>query len=163
MPIAVDEEQAAAKSRLVGIRMTLLTLRLIENWRRYVRDYDSAIVLLAIAAIASEKLTRTTLEPELEDLRRPMPPERLNGCNISSIAAATGLNRETTRRKVNKLAAAGFVVRRDDGTVAFTEGFTQGGKTLGLVSDQLEALRRAVNDLIRDGSLTLQGGTAPAR
>lgn len=163
MPIVVDEKQAAAKSRLVGIRMTLLTLRLIENWRRYVRDYDSVMILLAIAAVNGEKLTRTALEPELQDLRCPMPPERLSACNLSSIAAATGLNRETTRRKVNKLASAGLLVRREDGSIGFSEGFTQGAKTLELVSAQLEVLSRTANDLVRDGSLVLRGGTAPAR
>ena len=163
MAVIVDETQAQAKSRLVGIRLTLLTLRLIENWRRYVRDYDSAMIALAVVAINSEKLTRTTLEPELEDLRLPMPAELLTDCNISSIASATGLNRETTRRKVNKMTSAGVLVRRDDGSIALSDGFTQGKRTLEVVRDQLETLNRTLNDLIRDGSLALATGTAPVR
>ena len=156
MPLYVEERLAEAKSRLVGIRLTMLTLRLMENWRGHVRDYESAMILLAIAAINAEKFTRTGLEAEFEDLRRPIPPDRLTVCNISCIAVATGLNRETTRRRVNKLVETGVIVRREDGSVAFSDGLPQEPRMLELVRTQLETLTRTANDLIRDGSLTLR-------
>lgn len=161
MTLAVDDHHAEAKSRLVGIRLTLLTLRLMNNWRRQVSDFESALILLAITAINSEKLTRATLEAELEDLRRPYPRDQLSACNISSIAMATGLNRETTRRRVNKLVQAGLLERGDDGSVAYREGVLQDPEIVELVRLQLETLTRTANDLIRDGSVKVQRDGRP--
>ena len=156
MPIAVDAEQASAKSRIAAIRLALLTLRCMENWRRNIGDYDSAMILIAVIAITAEKLTREDLEQELQTLNTAIPAERLTRCNISSIASGTGLNRETTRRKVNELVAAGFLARSPDGGVAFAPGLLQEQSTLELVRKQLDDLVRGTNDLIRDGILRLR-------
>jgi hypothetical protein len=153
MPLIIDEEQAAAQSRLTAIRMTLLTLRCMENWKQDVDDYDEAMILVAVVAITAERLTRSGLEPEMRDLGRPIPPERLARCNVSSIAAATGLNRETARRKVGALVARGLLVRSARGAIAFTPGLLQQDSTLELVRRQLDSVVRFANDLLRDGVL----------
>jgi DNA-binding MarR family transcriptional regulator len=150
MPIHVQEQTAHDKSRLAAIRLAMLTLRLMENWRERIQDYDTIMIVIAIGAITSERLTRTELN-ELEDIARPLPTGLLGSCNISSIAEATGLNRETTRRKVNRLEADGFIVRADDGTISFTPGYMQDPHVRQVVFTQLEALRRTTNDLVRDG------------
>ena len=111
--LTVDEATASQKSRLVALRIAGLTLRMMENLRQPFKDYESGMILIAIAAILGEKLTRTSLEPELQDLARPIPTALLTTCNINSIAAATGINRETARRKVNKLIAAGLLERAE--------------------------------------------------
>jgi len=151
--LSVDDKSASEKSRLVALRVSILSLRLMENWRRPFTDYDSAMILLAIAAIGGEKLTRTRLERELQNLAEPIPPARLTPCNISSIAAATGINRETTRRKVNRLSAAGLVVRAKDGSITFSPGFSQREEPYAIVRAQLETLTRTTNELLRDGVL----------
>ena len=151
--LAVDDKIAQEKSRLVALRIAMLSLRSMENWRRPVTDYDSIVILLAVAAISGEKLTRTPLEPEFQDLARPIPHDRLTPCNISSIAEATGLNRETTRRKVNKLLAAGLIQRGSDGSISFTPGFSQRSEPMTMVRAQLDILNRTANELIRDGVL----------
>ena len=102
--MAIDDERASAKSRVVALRLTLMTLRLMENWQRHFRDPETAVLSLAIAAINGEKLLREDLEHDRQDLRNPMPVDRLTRCNLNSIAVATGINRETARRKVNALA-----------------------------------------------------------
>ena len=155
MPVAVDEVEAAARSRLTAIRLTMLTLRLMENWRRNVSDYDSAMVLAAVVAITAERLTRSEIDPELGPLERELPRELLARCNISSIAAATGLNRETARRKVNELIAEGFLVRSPEGVVGFAPGRLQREETLALVRTQLDAVVRLLNELLRDGVLKM--------
>lgn len=141
-------EKVAAKSRVIGIRLAVLTLRMRENWRRLFGDDDAALIGLAIVAIVSERLLRTELAPELESLEIPMPLEALSSCNINSIAAATGLNRETARRKVKRLVARGLLVK-EGGAVRLAAGFTQQGSACDVVRSQLDELRRAINDLIR--------------
>jgi hypothetical protein len=151
--LSVDDKIAREKSRLVALRIAILSLRSMENWRRPFTDYDSIVIVLAIAAISGEKLLRTTLEPEFQDLASPIPPDRLTPCNISSIAEASGLNRETTRRKVNRLLAAGLIQRSADGSISFTPGFSQRSEPIALVRAQLEILNRTANELVRDGVL----------
>jgi hypothetical protein len=156
LPILVDPEQATAKSRMAAIRLALLTLRCMENWRQRVGDYDSAMILIAVVAITAERLTRITLEADLQSLEAKLPADRLAKCNVSSIASATGINRETTRRKVNELIAAGFLARSEDGGIEFAAGLLQEESTRELVRKQLESVVRVANDLIRDGILRLR-------
>jgi hypothetical protein len=149
--LIVDEAGSTANSRLTGIRLATLTLRWMENWRRNVGDYDSAIVLLAVVAITSGRLLRTDVEPELRNIAQPFPEEELAKCSFSSIAAATGLNRETTRRKVLHLIERGYLVRLSDGSIRFSPGYIQQPRTADLVRVQLDSFARAANDLARDG------------
>lgn len=151
--IVVDEERAAANSRLTAIRLATLTLRWMENWRRNVEDYDSAMILLAVVAITASRLLRSELEPELRDMAVPFPEEALARCNISSIAAATGINRETTRRRVRSLIERGFLVRLRDGSIRFRPGYLQQPRTIDLVRRQLETFVRAADELSREGTL----------
>ncbi len=153
LSLTVDEAYAQANSRLTAIRLTMLTLRSMERWRRNVSDYDSAMILVAVVPISAERLTRPGLDPEPRDLARPLPREALAPCNISSIAAATGLNRETARRKVNALIEAGSLKRSDDGVIAFAPGHLQQDYVRELVRSQLDAVVRTANDLCRDGTL----------
>jgi hypothetical protein len=153
--IFIDDQSAADNSRLTAIRLATLTLRLMENWRRRVDNHESLMVLLAVVAITADRLTRSDLPPELRKLEKPMPTEHLARCNISSIAAATGLNRETARRKVNELIRAGILARQAQ-EIGFATGHLQDPFIGGLVRDQLDSVTRFVNDLHRDGVLNVK-------
>ncbi|HEX8585853.1 MAG TPA: hypothetical protein VF680_15770 [Allosphingosinicella sp.] len=155
MPVVLDDAEADANSRVVLIRLSMLTLRCMENWRNDVRDYDQAMILVAIVAISAERLTRAALDAEGKNLEIPIAPDELAPCNISSIAAATGLNRETARRKVNELVEAGYLVKSDAGVVNFAPGRLRNAETLKMIRKQLEALTRTVSDLVRDGVLKI--------
>ena len=136
MELVTDPDEAFRKSRLVGIKMALLSLRLRDNWARLFGDAEAAAICLAIVATVAERLLRVDLDVDLKSLSRSMPTEALTGCNISSIAVATGLNRETTRRKVDRLIAEGMVVR-DRGTILLAPGFTQQEIASSIVHEQL--------------------------
>lgn len=153
MQLTIDNEANRANSRLTAIRLALLTSRAMENWREGVGDNDSAMILLAVVAICGERLTRTDLPEPLRNVATPLPPGLAADCNVSSIAAATGLNRETTRRKVNALIEAGYLHRSDEGEISFPVGRQQDPSTVDFVRKQLEAVARFANDAIRDGVL----------
>lgn len=154
MHLVLDNEAAEANSRLAAIRLALLTSRSMENWRQGVGDNDSAMILLAVIAICGERLTRTELAEPLRSVATPLPRGFAAECNISSIAAATGLNRETTRRKVNSLIEAGYLARSAEGEISFPTARQQDPATLDFVKKQLEAVARFANESIRDGVLT---------
>ena len=125
----------------------------MENWRAGVGDNESAMILLAVVAITGERLTRTELPEAYRDVATPLPPGYAAGCNISSIAAATGLNRETTRRKVSTLIERGYLARSEQGEICYPAASQQDPATLEFVARQLEAVTRFANDSLRDGVL----------
>lgn len=145
---------ASSKSRLLGIRLTTLSLRLRAGWSDLFGDADTAAIGLAIVAIVSERLLREQLSAELQSLDVEMPINALGSCNISSIASASGLNRETVRRHVNRLIQQGVVVREGP-SIRLAPGFTQKEEVLQLVRAQLEELRRAADELLRAGVLAV--------
>ncbi len=153
MPLIVDEDVARSASRPTFIALSLFTMRAMEHWKLDVDDHDDAMILVAIVAISSERLLRMELSPEEKALATMIKPERLARCNVSSIASATGINRETTRRRVNSLIDQGLLVREADGNIAFAPGILQRESILELFRRQLEAVARLANELIRSGVL----------
>ena len=136
----------------------MMTLRLLEHWRSHLQlDHDSALIVLATAAITMEKFTRVDFEPELKDINSTMPADRLTKCNVSSIASATGL---TARRKVRSLLAAGILLRDEEGSVRLSPEYTRGVATSDMLHSLLEALAHSTNDLVRDGILNVGGAAA---
>lgn len=157
MSLVIDQSGADASSRLTAIRLTVLTARVMELWRRGgARDIDTAMILIAVAVITTERLTRMTLPEDLRALERSVPEDLIGTCNVSSIAAATGLNRETARRRVAKLVGDGVLVRNASGDLYFPPGYLQRGETRELVRQLLETVTRFANDCLKDG--VLRGG-----
>jgi len=142
MQLALDPDALAANSRLTAIRLALLTSRAMENWREGVGDNASAMILLAVVAISGERLTRTELPEALRSVATALPPGFAAGCNVASIAAATGLNRETTRRKVAALVEAGHLARSAEGEISYPIGLQQDPATLDFVRRQRSEERR---------------------
>lgn len=145
--------RARRKKRLVATRLALLTLRYMENWRRIAEDYDEAMIAVAVAAITTERLTRRSLSENQMDLEHPLPRELYGNCNVQAIAHATGLNRETARRKINRLVEQGLLERVGPNAILLKPGFPQQKLVADLIDDQLEVFRRTADALLRDGVL----------
>lgn len=155
MHLTTNPDEAALNSRVVGIRMTLLSLRLADNWARLFGDPQAARIALAIIATVAERLTRVELEDDLKSLACPIAHSKLTRCNVSAISAATGINRETARRKVQKLVREGLVVREGN-SIMLAPGFTQQDVVSSTVGDQLDELRRTANAFLQLGVLRVQ-------
>ena len=162
MALVIDSEAADANSRLTGIRLAVLTTRLMELWRRGTRDSDTAMIMVAIAAITAERFTRGGLRDDQKTLNFAMPLEKLAPCNVSSIASATGLNRETARRRVNALVKAGALIRSKGGEIAFPLGRMQDPQTAQLVRKLLESVLRFTNESIKDGVIRSRRSSKPS-
>ena len=156
MPLAIDEEQACAKSRLAAHRLISMRLRLLELWRDVTGGHEEALILMAVIAITGDRLTRIDASPELRNMAHPVPRTLLGKCNISSLAAATGLNRETARRVINRLIERGILERSPHRSIHFTAGRMQGRNAYRISEIQLEEFVRTANALMRDGVLTYQ-------
>jgi len=156
MSLSINSAQAEAQSRLTAMRLVSLTLRLMERWRSLVDDNDCAMIIMAVALINTEILTRTDLvEHGIADLKNGAPPNLLRRCNISSVALATGLHRETTRRKVGRLIELGLLAKCDDGHVYLHPELSIREEMVRTVRCQLEAFAKTADEFLRDGILQL--------
>ena len=154
MLLAISDAEVFTKGRVIGLRMALMTLRVMEHWRQHLgTDYEEAMIVLATAAITMEKFTRSEFEPELENIRVAVPPVQLARCNVSSIAVAVGLNRETARRKVNRLVENGMLLKDRSGSLRLSPEYTLSVPTSDMMKRQLETLVHTANELVRDGIL----------
>ncbi len=149
MPVRVDEAGFEANSRVAGVAITAYTLRALEKWRTNLGDYNSVMVMVAVIAISSERLLRADLPPRYRSLAAPLDPALIGKANIASIAHATGLNRETARRKVNDLIARGHLVRAADGAIGFPPGLTQSDRIRAQARAQLGEIAAIANQLER--------------
>jgi transposase-like protein len=149
--LLIDPTAADRNSRVTGIRLAILMTRLMEHWRLGRHDAENALILVAVIAITSEKLVRAGLTPDQRSLEEFLPLSTLQGCNVSSIAAATGINRETVRRRVRKLMDEGALIRTEAGEIALPPDRVNDETALTLVRRQLEAVTRFMNETLRDG------------
>src|SRR5687767_15947423 len=122
MPLRVDEAKFEESGRVAGIAIAAYTMRAMERWRATLTDYDCVMIMVSVIAISVERLLRAGIPEEYRSLDAPIDPALLGKVNISSIAHATGLNRETTRRKVNDLIEQELLTRFEDGSVGFQIG-----------------------------------------
>lgn len=156
MQLAVDQSNACAKSRFAAHRLISMQLRLLELWRDVAGGHEEALIMMAVVAITGDRLTRLEVEPELGNIAHPVPRALLGRCNISSIAAATGLNRETARRVINRLIDAGILERSPDRSINFTAGRMQEPNAYRISEAQRGEFVRTANALVRDGVLVLE-------
>lgn len=160
MALSVDIEATEAKSRLVHISLLNLNLRFMENWRSAqvragsdVLDYEQLMILMAIIVIGSDRVLRAELGSDMQTLAQELPTSEVGKVNLSSIAAATAINRETVRRKVSKLQQAGWVVRDSDG-IRTVPGVISYEVIRDIITAQLDALTRTANQLEKLGAIS---------
>lgn len=130
------EEPAQPSARHVLKSVALLLARHeIRSLRRWFDDFDRDILLPIllgeialhnIGALQNGVARRVGTRPAKVIRANGEPPaaaiEGLKPCNAYSIAAATGLPRETVRRKIVRLVELGWIHRRDNGHLFITEG-----------------------------------------
>lgn len=131
-----------------------MSLRVLDRWREVTGGDAETLIIMAVVAITGDRLIQPDLSPELRDIAHPVPRKLLGRCNISSIAAATGMNRETARRAINRLIERGTLERAPDRSVHFVPGAMQGRNAYLISEAQLEEFVRTANALMRDGVLT---------
>jgi hypothetical protein len=150
--LVTDDAQFRANNRVAGIRLGALFLRQRGAWAGLFGGDDAAAIMIAIAVIRSERILRDRSNTGTRTFSHPVADEELGPINISSIATATGMNRETARRKVRELVQAGKLVA-DEGGLSFAPGLTQEPAFAHAILDMVETLRSAANDLLRLGIL----------
>lgn len=156
MGITLDRQTASDESRLVLVSLCTLTMRLLENWRESLAsvspelaDCETTMIIGAIIAIGGERLIRSSADQGVASLSNALPVRQLARCNISSIAVATGIQRETVRRRINRLVSEKIVVRDSEDGIAIVPELQQLPWVTEVLCRQIAAVGRAVDQLSR--------------
>jgi hypothetical protein len=139
-----------ANSRIFAYHLISFLARADQLRRKhYEDDIDLAIIAEAVARAAIDPRMR---DPEfMRDFRSVdniVGIERQRGVNALSIAAATGIPRETTRRKIKRLLALGILVETGRGKYVLKPGYIQSPAIRGLLEELTRASVRFVNDCL---------------
>ena len=123
-----DQDQYETHKSAVAIIMGHFFLRYLNLlYREFEGDLVLPIVLGEIAhhnvrSYYSSKGSSIQVLAELEQLNNhPERLQQLESTNAYSISVATGIPRETVRRKIDKLEKKGWVVKNDQGEVFMSE------------------------------------------
>jgi hypothetical protein len=143
----------ADQLRLYSYLMFTLVQR-IDRMRRevYAGDLDLASISEAIALSAIEARMR---DPQFRDAYRSVARQAgiaaQRGVNALSVAAATGIPRETVRRKIKKLIELGAIVEVKRGEYVMKPGFLQQDSIQERLVRALADTTRFINDSLDQG------------
>ncbi len=102
-------------------------------------DMELAIIAQAVAISSVDALLRDpNFKTEFHALSAVVGTERQRGVNALSVAQATGLARETVRRKMLRLVELDILIKRDSGDFVVKPGVIQ-GPAFGRLFSDLEA------------------------
>lgn len=141
-------------SRAIAYFVTEFILRSAEGVSRtYDHDYEAAVIFLTISNRNSEK---AMTDPKLRELygsyKTTVPPEHTLYISRMALARATGLPRETVRRKVAKLIEKGWVIETKEGLRARPD-LNRHPEYIATLEPQAQNLRRLFAMLLSTGAL----------
>jgi hypothetical protein len=114
-------------------------------------DIDLAIIAGAAGLVAAESVLR---DPAMRRRYASMDNvlgDQQRGCNALSIAEATGLPRETVRRKMNRLVDMGILARRGVGDYIWKPGVLQSAPYRKLLDEIYNETLRLMNECLDEG------------
>jgi hypothetical protein len=139
--------------RLYSYLMFNLVQRIDRQRRQvYAGDLDMACISEAIALSAIEARMRDPgFRQEYRDVAKVAGIQAQRGVNALSVAEATGIPRETTRRKIKKLIELGAVLEVRRGEYIMKPGFLQQDAVIAGLIRALSDTTRFINDGVDQG------------
>jgi hypothetical protein len=159
-PLRVVHNKRDETSRLFAIAFGQFFQRVCRLQLAHVEgDIDLAIIAGAAALAGTDSMMRDpATRREYGDLNKVVG-DRQRGCNALSIAEATGLPRETVRRKMNRLVEMGILVRRGVGDYIWQPGVLQSAPYRQTLDDIAAAAARLANECLEQEIFTLEPPT----
>ena len=159
-------EEGDGVSRLMVVTLIGYLSR-IERERRTL--YGSDLELAAVFEVVSI----AAIEPSLRDASFRAAHSRFDtvvgvegqrGINAMSIAATTGIPRETVRRKLKRLLERGYIVEKTKGHYVATPGRLQGADYQAAFARSVRETMRFMNECLEQGLVQwIPNGDPPKR
>lgn len=114
------------KSRIFIYEMSECFCKILPAYSQHVQnDLAKLLIVHALGASNIQRLMATPQREPYDSMDARIPAELQTPSNALSIADSTGLPRETVRRKLKELVAAGIVMADDRGGYRFKPGAVQ--------------------------------------
>jgi hypothetical protein len=151
-------------SRAIAFFVTEFVLRSAETISQlYNHDYEMAIIFMTISNRAAEKVMNDPkLREQYGSYNNVIPPEHALLISRMALARATGLPRETVRRKVSKLIEMGWVVELAGGLRARPD-LNRHSNYIGALEPMAQNLRRLFTMLLAIGAFNTMPPTHEQR
>jgi len=152
VPLGHDET-----SRLFSMALSRYMQQICRLYRHLAEgDLDLAVVASAASLAALEGAwSDPEFRREFANLDTVVG-DRQRGCNALSIAEATGLPRETVRRKMKRLVEAGFLERRGASDYIMRPGLIQTPPYRDMLHEATAHTLRFVNDCLEQGVFAVE-------
>jgi hypothetical protein len=122
-------------------------------------DMDQAIVAGMVAVGGLEHMMRVPgFRESFGDTRTVVGVEGQRGVNAFSIAEATGIPRETVRRKLKELAARDVLMEKERGRYVLTPGFIQKPENDAALQQVLGHFVQLMNEAVNLGMVKMVRG-----
>ncbi len=143
---------AAERSRIFSYLVWTFVQRIDRLRRDLYGDLDLASIVEAIGLYNTEYLFRDAKwVEEYSSLSKVVGVSPQRGANALSISQATGIARETARRKIKKLIALGVITEVRRGEYVLTPGYLQRVATSERLDQVIADTLRLVNDGLDHG------------
>lgn len=137
----------------------------VDNARRelYFGDLALASVAGTIALQSIDpKMRDTAFRDKFSDLRSIIGVQGQHPVNALSIAEATGVPRETVRRKLKILLQKGVIIEQSRGLYVIKPGFAQSPQHIAVIEQAVRDAIQLLNDCLRVGLVNLSQDPADA-
>jgi hypothetical protein len=156
-PPRIKHQQREETSRLFAIAFGRFFQRVCALQRALSEgDIDLAIIAGAVGIVTTEGNMRDPVFRRAFANIATIVGDRQRGCNALSIAEATGLPRETVRRKMKRLVEMGILVRRGVGDYVWQPGVLQSPTYRRMLDDVATETVRLLNDCLEQGIFNLE-------
>jgi hypothetical protein len=141
-------------SRVIAYFVREFFLKSSERMSKvFAHDYESAVLFLTISNHNAQKvMTEPALRDRYASDAVTIPPEHIVPVSRMALARATGLPRETVRRKVARLMAKGWVEEHKGG-LCVRPDINRDARYAAAVESQRRNLRRMFDALSSSGAL----------
>ena len=136
------------------IHLVMGFIQRVDTLRRkaHFGDMDQAIVAGMVAVGGVDHMMRVPgFRESFGDTQVVIGVEGQRGVNAFSIAEATGIPRETVRRKLKELAGRGVVMEKERGRYVMMPGFVQKPENDAALQQVLGHFVQLMNEAVRRG------------
>ncbi|MBI1181063.1 MAG: hypothetical protein GC201_10930 [Alphaproteobacteria bacterium] len=152
-------EEFEAKSRVFMYEFCELLCKVLPGYGQMFRgDLAKVFILLALAAANVQRLMASQQRGAFEAMKERVPGELQTPVNALSVAEATGLPRETVRRKLKEMITSGAVVEDERGGYRLRPGTFQQEQMTELYFASFRAFAKAADVCLEAGLLEVQEG-----
>ncbi|MQT11176.1 hypothetical protein [Segnochrobactrum spirostomi] len=157
--IALNSERYDKISRIFAYHFSDFVLRFWQTYVGVVGNDLQKVIIFHTISLATAPIVANNPDAlgEFASLRLALPAEMQVPCSALSVAEATGLPRETTRRKIKEMVADKLLQEDPRGGYRLAAGVLQRPEIVAIFEHNVRSLVRFANASVTLGALQIDG------